>query len=104
MNRWRVRGPTAVDYAENGTDAVATYTFHGTSPPVEWSLSGADGGEFSIDANGVLTFNRQPDYENPTDAANENAYLVTITAYAGDRVENRIRPGQGHRRERTSGV
>ena len=43
-----VRGPTAVDYAENGTDAVATYTLHGTSAPVEWSLSGADGGEFSI--------------------------------------------------------
>ena len=48
-------------------------------------MSGADGGEFSIDANGVLTFNRQPDYENPTDAANENAYLVTITAYAGEK-------------------
>ena len=79
-----VLGPTAVDYAENGTDAVATYTLHGTSAPVEWSLSGADGGEFSIDANGVLTFNRQPDYENPTDAANENAYLVTITAYVGE--------------------
>ena len=79
-----VRGPTAVDYAENRTDAVATYTLDGTSAPVEWSLSGADGGEFSIDANGVLTFNRQPDYENPTDAANENAYLVTITAYAGE--------------------
>ena len=79
-----VRGPTAVDYAENGTDAVATYTLHGASPPVEWSLSGADGGEFSISNTGVLTFKRSPDYENPTDAANENAYLVTITAYAGE--------------------
>ena len=38
-----VRGPTAVDYAESRTDAVATYTLHGASPPVEWSLSGADG-------------------------------------------------------------
>ena len=80
-----IRGPSAVDYAEDRTDAVDTYRLHGTSAQVEWSLSGADGGEFSIDANGVLTFNRQPDYENPTDAANENAYLVTITAYAGEK-------------------
>ena len=79
-----IRGPSAVDYAEDRTDAVAIYELHGTSPPVEWSLSGADGGEFSIDADGVLTFDRQPDYENPTDAAEENAYLVTITAYAGE--------------------
>ena len=80
-----IRGPSAVDYAEDRTDAVATYTLDGTSAPVEWSLSGADGGEFSIDANVGLTFNREPDYENPTDTANENAYLVTITAYAGER-------------------
>ena len=79
-----VRGPTAVDYAENRTDAVDTYRLHGTSAPVEWSLSGADGGEFSISNTGVLTFKRSPDYENPTDTANENAYLVTITAYAGE--------------------
>ena len=80
-----IRGPSAVDYLENGAGPVAPYALEGTNAQVEWSLSGADGGEFSIDANGVLTFNRQPDYENPTDAANENAYLVTITAYAGEK-------------------
>ena len=80
-----IRGPSAVDYAENRTDAVANYTLERATAPVdEWTLSGADGGEFSISANGVLTFNRSPDYENPTDAAEENAYLVTITAYAGE--------------------
>ena len=80
-----IRGPSVVDYAENRTDAVAPYTFtlQGVTAPAEWSLSGADGGEFDISATGELTFKRSPDYEAPTDAAGENAYLVTITAYKG---------------------
>ena len=80
-----ISGPSVVDYAENRTDAVATYAFtlQGVTAPAEWSLSGADGGEFDISATGELTFKRSPDYEAPTDAAGENAYLVTITAYKG---------------------
>ena len=82
-----IRGPSAVDYPENGTEPVYTYTLerlHATESVDEWVLSGADGGEFSISTGGVLTFNPPPpDYENPTDSAEENAYLVTITAYDG---------------------
>ena len=80
-----ISGPTVVDYAEHRTDEVATYAFtlQGLTAPAEWSLSGADSGEFTLSSSGVLTFNRPPDYENPTDAAGENAYLVTITAYKG---------------------
>ena len=80
-----ISGPSAVSYAENREDAVATYTLQtsqGASASAEWVLSGADGDQFSISAGGELTFNSQPDFENPTDSANENAYLVTITAHS----------------------
>ena len=82
-----IRGPSAPKYPENSTEPVATYrlrTPYATVNGVDWVLSGADGGEFSISDDGVLTFNNPPDYENPTDSAEENAYLVTITAYAGE--------------------
>ena len=79
-----IRGPSAVEYSENGIDLVATYSLEGGSgSSVEWFLSGADAGTFSLSEGGELTFNIPPDYENPTDVAEENAYLVTITADRG---------------------
>ena len=74
-----IRGPTAVDYAENGTGAVYTYTVSNADGPVAWSLSGVDADKFSISDTGELTFNTTPDYENPTDADRENDYLLSIT-------------------------
>ena len=77
-----VTGTTALDYAENETGAVATYT--ATDPEGEtgfsWTLAGADRGDFSISAAGVLSFNSPPNYEDPQDADTGNDYLVTITA------------------------
>ena len=74
-------GSTGVDYAENGTTSVATYT--ATDPEGEtsftWSLTGDDGGLFSISA-GVLTFVAPPDYEDAADANTDNDYQVTINA------------------------
>ena len=79
-----IRGPSAVEYSENGIDLVATYSLEGGSgSSVEWFLSGADAGAFSLSQGGELTFNIPPDYENPKDVAEENAYLVTITADRG---------------------
>ena len=82
-----IDGPTSVRYPEYVTgpvSPVATYSLLRASAPVdEWVLSGADGDEFTISTAGVLTFNSPPDFENPTDAADENTYRVTITAYAG---------------------
>ena len=78
-----IRGPSAVEYSENRTDPVATYRLESGSGLVEWFLSGADAGAFSLSQGGELTFNISPDYENPTDVAEENAYLVTITADRG---------------------
>ena len=48
-----------------------------------WSLSGTDGGDFSISETGVLTFRNTPDYESPADSTRNNEYLVTVRASDG---------------------
>lgn len=52
-----------------GADAGITYT-----------LTGADADDFSIDTNGVLTFDSVPDFENPADDDADNTYVVDINA------------------------
>ena len=80
-----VTGTTALDYAENGTVSVATYT---ASDPegetgITWSLSGTDSGDFSISTNGVLIFGDSPNFESAADDNTDNAYLVTVEASDG---------------------
>ena len=60
-----------VDYAENGTGTVATYTAADPEDdsarprkPLAWSLEGADAALFTISKGGVLTFKQPPDYED----------------------------------------
>ena len=72
---------TFISYQENRTSAL--YTYRATDPEqgtVVWSLSGADGGMFSISETGALTFNSSPDYENPEDVDRDNEYEVTVQA------------------------
>ena len=76
-------------YAEHGTDIVKTYT--ATDPEnrsSEWSISGTDAGEFSINSSGELRFNSPPDFENPTDADTNNKYVLTVEATAGDQSDS----------------
>ena len=86
-----ISGPTAIDYAENGTDAVHTYTVSDAEGTVTWSLSGDDADKFSISDNGELTFNTPPDYETPTDADGRNDYLLSIIVI-DDGEEAKIEP------------
>ena len=82
-----VLGAPTRDYAENGTDPVATYT--ATNPEngqIAWSLLGEDSENFSIN-RGVLAFNAPPDYEAPADADTNNVYLVTVRAYDGNNAD-----------------
>ena len=69
-------------YRENGTAAL--YTYRATDPEgaeVAWSVSGADGGAFTIDRNtGVLNFREPPDHDNPADDGRDNEYQVTVVA------------------------
>ena len=75
-----VTGETRIDYDEGTNTTVATYT--ATDPDgkgIGWSLSGTDGGDFSI-AAGFLSFGAEPDYEEPSDSNRDNVYQVTIEA------------------------
>ena len=87
-----------VEYAENGTGPVATFT--ATDPegamPITWSVAVnadidgvesadiTDNGLFTIDKDGMLKFSSPPDYEASTsgggDADNDNTYHVVVLA------------------------
>ena len=78
-----ISGMARVDYAENGTGMVATYTATGPdAASAAWTLEGDDAGDFMISA-GMLTFMSSPDYENPADANTDNTYMVTVKADDG---------------------
>ena len=81
-----VSSDATAEYAENGMGSVATYAADG---PVTagWSVSGADMDDFDISNEGVLSFRRSPNFENPTDADMDNTYMVTVKAEAGGEME-----------------
>ena len=80
-------GPSAVEYPENGTNAVGTYTADSTAS-ITWSLSGDDDRAFNISSGGELTFSASPDFEAPADAGMDNVYNVTVVATAGDATDS----------------
>ncbi|MCY4506063.1 MAG: fibronectin type III domain-containing protein, partial [Acidobacteria bacterium] len=71
-----VSGDATVNYAENGTGVVATYS--ASDPDAgsshTWTVEGADAAAFSISGTGALTFNTAPNYEVKT------SYAVTVKA------------------------
>ena len=80
-----ITGPTSVNYPENSTTTVATYSI--TDPDgddVTWSIAGTDAARFSINEDGELTFRSSPNYEAPNDANTDNVYEVTIRASDGN--------------------
>ena len=79
-----VTGSTAIEYAENDTSTVETYT--ATDPErgqITWGLSGTDEDDFTITQSGVLTFASDPDFETPTDNGGDNVYDVNVLAGDG---------------------
>ena len=79
-----ITGQHTIDYPENGTSTVATYT--AADPEgltVTWSLEGDDNDDFSI-SNGVLTFGSPPNYEDRQDADRNNEYRVIVQASDGN--------------------
>ena len=74
-----ITGPASVEYPENDTTTVATYSI--TDPDgdgVTWSVAGTDAARFSINEDGELSFRSSPNYEAPNDANTDNVYEVTI--------------------------
>ena len=79
-----ISGMSRVEYPENDTMPVATYTASGPDADMaSWTLEGDDTGDFRISSAGVLTFRTTPDYESPADADGDNTYMVTVKANDG---------------------
>ena len=81
-----VEGPEDISYPENGTWQVATYTAENKHGPTGgWIVSvepgGGDGDHFTINDEGVLTFDSPPDFEDPKDEGENNSYNFSIMAY-----------------------
>ncbi len=73
---------TAVDFVENSTETV--YTISATDAnPLTYSLgTGNDESFFNLNG-GVVTFKSSPDFEAPTDADNNNDYVIEVSAFDG---------------------
>ena len=78
----RVTGPTHVQYPENATAPVATYTATDLPTPT-WRVTGPDAAAFALSPSGALRFRRPPDYEAPTDTDRDNRYTITVHAAPG---------------------
>ena len=75
-----VSGLTSVTYWEGGSGPASEYTaVDPEGRPIQWTLSGQDHTAFSI-TGGTLSFASSPDFENPTDADQNNVYEVTVEA------------------------
>ena len=104
-----VTGQQGLSFSENqSTDRVlATYSATDPEDPsaviTRWSLSGTDGGDFTIDESGQLRFRNIPDYERPADSGKDNVYNFSVTSLG--RKPLRLPAGHGHgdRCERASG-
>ena len=78
---------TAITVQENHDQVLATYTATDPEDPdletTRWSVTGRDGGDFTINEAGELTFRSPPDHERPADSNRDNVYEVTVRASDG---------------------
>ena len=76
---------SAVSAAENQTEVTDVDATDPEGASVTYSLTGgADQSKFSVvSSTGVLTFINAPNFESPTDADTDNAYVVEVTASDG---------------------
>ena len=89
-----VAGSAVIDYAENGTAAVGTYSVATPDGPFSWELlertgdgEEDDADDFTIskdaEGNGTLSFSSSPDFENPMDSSSpaDNIYHTKVLAW-----------------------
>ena len=69
---------TGVENQEIKVDIGSSVTNNNTGGDLEWSIAGADSGQFTIDDNGVLTLKPQ-NFEDPVDSDGDGAYVVEVT-------------------------
>ena len=98
-----VAGEASIEYEENDSDAVATYTAADPEgAEIVWSLGGDDAALFSIEG-GVLSFRSAPDFEMAADMDGDNVYQVTVEANDGTYMDTQDVTVDGHRRGRSAG-
>ncbi len=78
-----ITSATTANFAENGTGTAYTVIANdadaGQTKTYSFETGGADNALFSINpTTGAVTFNTSPDFENPTDASNDNVYNIKI--------------------------
>ena len=84
-----ISGRQSLSFAENLEEGrvLATYTATDPEDPsaviTRWSLSGRDGGDFTISETGELSFRRVPDFERPADSGRDNVYEFSVRASDG---------------------
>ena len=74
-------GPRNLQYPEHNTEPVGAYS--ATDPEgteITWQIEDTDAEHFRISEDGVLTFRRPPDYEDPVDFRLNNTYEIRILA------------------------
>ena len=78
---------TAFTVSENHEAVFFTYSATDPEDPdaviTRWSTSGRDGGDFTINESGELTFRNIPDFERPADSNRDNIYELTVRASDG---------------------
>ena len=85
-----IAGPSSIDRSENFTGILATHSASGQGDLVvepDWRLTGTDGGDFSIDEQGQLTFRYSPDHERPADSNRDNVYDFVVQVSDGSYYE-----------------
>ena len=81
---------TVFDHNENDTGAITTYS--STDPEgntIFWTLGGADAADFTIDG-GSLRFKNAPNYEVPTDRANDENGVVDDPVIDNEGLANNV--------------
>ena len=79
-----ISAAASIEYAENGTDAVQTFTLNDQDASSGgWSVGGRDADLFEISADGALSFKSSPNFEDPKDVGGDNTYNVTVSRSGG---------------------
>ena len=84
-----VTGQQNLSFSENRIIDRVLATYSATDPEnpsaeiTQWSLSGTDGGDFTIDESGQPRFRYVPDHERPADSGRDNVYNFSVRASDG---------------------
>jgi len=74
---------TNISVQENQISAFTISASDPNGDALSYSLSGDDSSLLSVSNQGVVTFNTEPDYENPSDADSNNIYKITASVSDG---------------------